>query len=441
MDARTSRFTDRLRLAVRARRAAPDRRSHFRPAPPQRGGAQPRPALRRAGREQGEREHQRPAARRVRPDRAGSPARQPARLLPDGGRSLRAFHGGAAGPLAGVHRPDRRGAAHAAARQPRGAEPPGAYESALSYMADAIGRAMLRWRAVPSRRLAAHGVGSVRRGVIVVGAPPGGVRGDAERLGREGCVARPEVPWTPPAGALPRVAPADTSTRAAVPARPGRAHPPSDAGRDRGSRSPEQSRHPARLGQRQDRRLGVRLRARRLASVDRRRRERRAPQDRREPGPQRGRAVGAHAQRDAQLPAARLRRPQRPRGRGAAPAARRELRPQRRHPGRGAPGPGRLLPVPGQPRPAPGPADHGGGGAHQPDRGGGAPAGRARHHRRRAPGPDRGEPGPARSPDDRRQRADHPRRAGAVARPAGQPPATTWTRARPSRRWRRWPTA
>jgi hypothetical protein len=33
------------------------------------------------------------------------------------------------------------------------------YEGALSYMADAIGRAMLRWRAVPSRRLAHMGSG------------------------------------------------------------------------------------------------------------------------------------------------------------------------------------------------------------------------------------------------------------------------------------------
>jgi DNA-binding transcriptional regulator GbsR (MarR family) len=33
------------------------------------------------------------------------------------------------------------------------------YESALSYMADAIGRAMLRWRAVPARRLARTGSG------------------------------------------------------------------------------------------------------------------------------------------------------------------------------------------------------------------------------------------------------------------------------------------
>jgi DNA-binding transcriptional ArsR family regulator len=33
------------------------------------------------------------------------------------------------------------------------------YEGALSYMADAIGRAMVRWRAVPSRRLARTGSG------------------------------------------------------------------------------------------------------------------------------------------------------------------------------------------------------------------------------------------------------------------------------------------
>ena len=33
------------------------------------------------------------------------------------------------------------------------------YESALSYMADAIGRAMLQWRAVPARRLARAGSG------------------------------------------------------------------------------------------------------------------------------------------------------------------------------------------------------------------------------------------------------------------------------------------
>jgi DNA-binding transcriptional regulator GbsR (MarR family) len=33
------------------------------------------------------------------------------------------------------------------------------YEGALSYMADAIGRAMLQWRAVPSRRLARAGSG------------------------------------------------------------------------------------------------------------------------------------------------------------------------------------------------------------------------------------------------------------------------------------------
>jgi hypothetical protein len=33
------------------------------------------------------------------------------------------------------------------------------YEDALSYMADAIGRAMVRWRAVPPRRLARTGSG------------------------------------------------------------------------------------------------------------------------------------------------------------------------------------------------------------------------------------------------------------------------------------------
>ena len=33
------------------------------------------------------------------------------------------------------------------------------YEDALSYMADAIGRAMIRWRAVPARRLARTGSG------------------------------------------------------------------------------------------------------------------------------------------------------------------------------------------------------------------------------------------------------------------------------------------
>ena len=33
------------------------------------------------------------------------------------------------------------------------------YEGALSYMADAIGRAMVRWRAVPARRLARTGWG------------------------------------------------------------------------------------------------------------------------------------------------------------------------------------------------------------------------------------------------------------------------------------------
>jgi DNA-binding transcriptional regulator GbsR (MarR family) len=33
------------------------------------------------------------------------------------------------------------------------------YEAALSYMADAIGRAMVQWRAVPARRLARTGSG------------------------------------------------------------------------------------------------------------------------------------------------------------------------------------------------------------------------------------------------------------------------------------------
>ena len=62
-----------------------------------------------------------------------------------------------------------------------------------------------------------------------------------------------------------------------------------------------------------------------------------------------------------------------------------------------------------------------GGGRHQPRRRRGAPPGRPRHHRGRAAGPHRREPGAAHAPDHRRQRADHPWRAGALPRPARQP--------------------
>ena len=163
-------------------------------------------------------------------------------------------------------------------------------------------------------------------------------------------------------------------------------------------------------------------------------------QDGREPGPHRGPAVGAHAERHADLPGVRLRRPERAGG-GRAPAvARRRVHPQRRHPGRRAADPGGLLPVPGQPVAARRPAHHARRGAGQPGGGRGAAPRGARHHRRRAAGADRGEPGAARSPVDRGQPAD---RAGALALALGLPPTcpTTWTRPRPRCRSVRWPTA
>ena len=137
---------------------------------------------------------------------------------------------------------------------------------------------------------------------------------------------------------------------AAVPRRSRRPDPPALPGRDRRHRAPEQRGDPAGLGQRAGGRRGVRLPARRMAPDRRRRRDRGPAQDRREPGPHGGPAVGAHAQRHAVLPGVRFRRPERA-GRGRAPAAaRRRVHPQRRDPGRRAADPGRLLPVPGQPR-------------------------------------------------------------------------------------------
>ena len=158
MDARTSRFTDRV-ASLFEHDGLPPIAGRIFALLLLSEEAQPRPAQRRAGREQGQREHQHQAAGPVRPDRAGPPARQPARLLPDRGRSLRAIHGGAARSLAGVHRCDRRGAAHPAAPDPEVRERLERYEGALSYMADAIGRAMVQRRAVPARRLARTGSG------------------------------------------------------------------------------------------------------------------------------------------------------------------------------------------------------------------------------------------------------------------------------------------
>jgi outer membrane protein len=57
----------------------------------------------------------------------------------------------------------------------------------------------------------------VRRGAIASALLLAGCAGTPSVSGVRGASPRPEVPWTPPAGALPRVAPGDTSTRAAVP--------------------------------------------------------------------------------------------------------------------------------------------------------------------------------------------------------------------------------
>jgi outer membrane protein len=57
----------------------------------------------------------------------------------------------------------------------------------------------------------------VRRGVVASALLLAGCAGTPSVSGVRGASPRPEVPWTPPAGALPRVAPGDTSTRAAVP--------------------------------------------------------------------------------------------------------------------------------------------------------------------------------------------------------------------------------
>ena len=152
----------------------------------------------------------------------------------------------------------------------------------------------------------------------------------------------------------------------------------------------------------------------------RRQRGRHPDQDGGDAGTHLGPAVGPDAERHAQLSAVRFRRPDRP-DRGCAPASHRgELQPQRGHPGCGAADPGCLLPVSRQPRAGRRAADHGAGGADQPDRRGGAASGRARDDRGRAPGADGGEPGPARSRDDRGESPDRARIAGAVARPSRQ---------------------
>ena len=91
------------------------------------------------------------------------------------------------------------------------------YESGFSYMADAIGRAMVQWRGVPSRRLARAGSGEVRTGVAASALLLAGCAGTPSVSGVRGASPSPEVPWTPPAEAVPRVAAADTSARAAVP--------------------------------------------------------------------------------------------------------------------------------------------------------------------------------------------------------------------------------
>jgi outer membrane protein len=57
----------------------------------------------------------------------------------------------------------------------------------------------------------------VRRGVVASALLLAGCAGTPTVSGVRGASPRPEVPWTPPAGALPLVAPGDTSTRAAVP--------------------------------------------------------------------------------------------------------------------------------------------------------------------------------------------------------------------------------
>ena len=57
----------------------------------------------------------------------------------------------------------------------------------------------------------------MRPGAIASALLLAGCAGTPSVSGVRGASPRPEVPWTPPAGARPRVAPGDTSTRAAVP--------------------------------------------------------------------------------------------------------------------------------------------------------------------------------------------------------------------------------
>ena len=192
----------------------------------------------------------------------------------------------------------------------------------------------------------------MRRAAVVSALLLAGCAGTPSVSGVRGASPSPEMPWTPPAGrGSPRSPPPTPRPRAAV--------PPDLADRvqrltlteivDLGLRNNPTTR--LAWANAADRGLGLRLGAGGLASHHRRRRQRGAAQDRREPGAHRGRAVGPHAERDAELPALRLRRADRPGRRRAAADGGRELHPQRRDPGRGAPDPGRLLPVPGQPRP------------------------------------------------------------------------------------------
>ena len=73
---------------------------------------------------------------------------------------------------------------------------------------------MARGAVAPSRP---HGVGAVRRAAVVSALLLAGCAGTPSVSGVRGASPSPETPWTPPADAIPRVAPADTSARAAIP--------------------------------------------------------------------------------------------------------------------------------------------------------------------------------------------------------------------------------
>ena len=272
--------------------------------------------------------------------------------------------------------------------------------------------------------------------------PAGRVRGHAARVRRPGRLAGAPGAVDPAARGPARDHHGRHVGRRGGAGRPGAAHPPAHAGGDRGHRTPEQRQYPACLGQCAGGGRGLRLRSGATGSPPSTATSRR-PASRRWPA-----RAARRCEQSVLTPSVTLSYlvfDFGGRG-GRIEGARQQLL------AAGFTHNASIQDVVLQIQVAyfqylanrsllAGAADHPGRGPGEPRGGRGAAAGRAGHHRRRAPGANGREPGAARPAGHRGQSADHPRRRWRWRSASPRTCPTTWTPPRPPCRSARWPTA